>query len=41
MAVSVVGQDKSTRNGAKAKRMKAALDPDCLLHVVHTANFDA
>ena len=41
LAVSLLRQDKTTKNGAKAKRMKAALDPNYLLHVLKHAKFDA
>jgi predicted transposase YbfD/YdcC len=41
LAVSLLRQDKITKNGTKAKRMKAALDPNYLLHVLKHANFDA
>ncbi len=41
LAVSLLRQDKTIKNGAKAKRMKAALDPNYLLHVLKHANFDA
>jgi predicted transposase YbfD/YdcC len=42
LAVSLLRQDKTTKNGAKAKRMKAALDPSYLLLVLkHATFFDA
>lgn len=41
LAVSLLRQDKATKHGAKAKRMKAALDPNYLLQVLQHANFDA
>ncbi|MCC7087343.1 MAG: ISAs1 family transposase, partial [Pirellulales bacterium] len=41
LAVSLLRQEKTTKNGAKAKRMKAAFDPNYLLHVLKHANFDA
>ena len=41
LAVSLLRQDKTITNGTKAKRMKAALDPNYLLHVLKLANFDA
>jgi predicted transposase YbfD/YdcC len=41
LAVSLLRQDKTITNGAKAKRMKAALDPNYLLHVLKHAKFDA
>jgi len=41
LAVSLLRQDKTITNGAKAKRMKAALDPNYLLHVLKHAHFDA
>jgi len=41
LAVSLLRQDKTTKNGAKAKRMKAALDPNYLLHVLKHAKLDA
>jgi predicted transposase YbfD/YdcC len=41
LAVSLLRQDKTITNGAKAKRMKAALDPNYLLLVLKHANFDA
>ena len=41
LAVSLLRQDKTITNGAKAKRMKAALDPHYLLHVLKHAKFDA
>jgi predicted transposase YbfD/YdcC len=41
LAVSLLRQDKTITNGAKAKRMKAALDPNYLLHVLKHATFDA
>jgi predicted transposase YbfD/YdcC len=41
LAVSLLRQDKTTKNGAKAKRLKAALDPNYLLQVLQHANFDA
>jgi predicted transposase YbfD/YdcC len=41
LAVSLLRQDRTTKNGAKAKRMKAALDPNYLLYVLKHANFDA
>ncbi len=41
LAVSLLRQDKTITNGAKAKRMKAALDPNYLLRVLKHAIFDA
>ena len=41
LAVSLLRQDQTTKNGAKAKRMKAALDPNYLLHVLKHAHLDA
>jgi predicted transposase YbfD/YdcC len=41
LAVSLFRQDKSIKNGAKAKRLKAALNPNYLLHVLKNAKFDA
>ena len=41
LAVSLFRQDKSIKNGAKAKRLKAALNPNYLLHVLKNARFDA
>ena len=41
LAVSLFRQDKSIKNGAKAKRLKAALHPNYLLHVLKNARFDA
>jgi predicted transposase YbfD/YdcC len=41
LAVSLLRREKTTKNGAKAKRLKAALDPSYLLNVVQHAGFDA
>lgn len=41
LSISLLRQDKTTKHGAKAKRMKAALDPNYLLHVLQNARFDA
>ncbi len=39
LAVSILRQDKTTRLGAKNKRLKAALDPDYILNVLNAAIF--
>lgn len=41
LAISLLRQDKTTKNGAKAKRMKAALDSSYLIHILNNARFDA
>ena len=41
LAVSLLRQEKTNKRGAKCKRMCCALDPNYLLTVLHTANFDA
>jgi predicted transposase YbfD/YdcC len=41
LAVSLLRQDKETKNGAKGKRFKAALDPRYLLNVLRYSNFGA
>ncbi len=41
LALSLLRQDTSVNRGAKCKRMKCALDPHYLLHVLHNARFDA
>ena len=41
LAVSLLRQDKTIKNGAKVKRMKAALDPNYLRHELKHAKFDA
>jgi hypothetical protein len=41
LAVSLLRQDETITNGAKAKRMKAALGPSYLRHVLKHAHFDA
>ena len=41
LVVSMLRQDTTVKRGAKCKRMKCALDPQYLLHVLHNATFDA
>ncbi len=41
LAVSLLKQDKTVTRGMKTKRLKCALDPNYLLHVLKNANFDA
>jgi predicted transposase YbfD/YdcC len=41
LAVSLFRQDKETKQGAKAKRLKAALDPMYLLNVLQYSTFGA
>lgn len=41
LAISLLRQDKTTKHGAKAKRMKAALDPNYLIRILNNARFDA
>jgi predicted transposase YbfD/YdcC len=41
LVVSLLRQDTATRHGAKAKRLKAALDPNYLLGIFKNAKFDA
>ena len=41
LSLSLLRQEKTNSCGAKCKRMICALDPDDLLKVLQTANFDA
>ncbi len=41
LVLSLLRQDTTVKRGAKCKRMKCALDPHYLLHVLHNARFDA
>ncbi len=41
LAVSLLKQDKTVTRGMKTKRLKCALDPNYLLHVLKNAKFDA
>jgi predicted transposase YbfD/YdcC len=41
LAVSLLRQDKETKHGAKAKRLKAAIDPTYVLTVLQYSRFDA
>jgi predicted transposase YbfD/YdcC len=41
LVVSLFRQDKATKHGAKAKRLKAALDSNYLLNVLQYSTFDA
>jgi len=41
LVVSLLRQDKTLRQGAKAKRLACALDPDYLLTIFRNAQFDA
>jgi predicted transposase YbfD/YdcC len=41
LIVSLLAQDKQTRRGTKAKRLKAALDPAYLLSLFQNTKFDA
>lgn len=40
LVVSLLRQDKQTKHGAKAKRLKAAIDPDYVLNVLQYSGFD-
>ena len=41
LAVSLLRREKTNKRGAKNKRLHCALDPNYLLTVLHTADFDA
>lgn len=41
LALSLLRQDTTVKRGVKTKRLKCALDPNYLLHVLHNAKFDA
>lgn len=41
LVVSLLRQDKTVKQGAKAKRLACALDPDYLLTIFHNAQIDA
>ena len=41
LALSLLRQDKTVTRGMKTKRLKCALDPNYLLHVLKNAKFDA